>query len=61
MTSEQVAQWDFGNFFVPFGLPKIIFVDTDELFNDIFKMAYEDKLLIPVYAVTRGNHKTNIN
>ena len=32
ITSNQAARWDFGNFFVPFGLPKIIVVDADGLF-----------------------------
>ena len=29
---DQVAWWDFGNFFFSFGLPKIIVVDADGLF-----------------------------
>ena len=29
ITSDQVARWYFGNFFVPFGLPKTIVVDAD--------------------------------
>ena len=30
--SEQVAQWDFVNFFVPFWISNIIFVDADKPF-----------------------------
>ena len=33
ITSDQVARWDFGNFFVTFGLPKIIVVNADGLFS----------------------------
>ena len=32
ITSCQAARWGFGNFFVPFGLPKMIIVDLDGLF-----------------------------
>ena len=32
ITSYQVARWDFSNFFVLFGIPKIIVVDADGLF-----------------------------
>ena len=35
--SDQVAIRDFGNFIVPFGIPKMIFVDADEMFAGIFK------------------------
>ena len=31
ITPDQAAQWDFGNLFVPFRLPKIIVADTDGL------------------------------
>ena len=32
ITSDQTARWAFGNFFVLFGLPKIIVVDSDGIF-----------------------------
>ena len=35
VTSDQATQWDFGNFFVPFGIPKIIVVNADELFWNV--------------------------
>ena len=37
ITSDQATQWAFGNFFVPFGLRKMIVVDADELFDGMFK------------------------
>ena len=37
ITSDQDKRWDFRNFFVPFGLPKTIVVDSDELFDGITK------------------------
>ena len=37
ITSDQAARWDFGNFFVPFGIPKIIVVDADGLFAGVFE------------------------
>ena len=41
ITSDQVALWGFGNFVVPFGLPKMIVVDADELFSGMFKKNYQ--------------------
>ena len=32
ITPYQATLWDFGNIFVPFGLPKMIVVDTDGIF-----------------------------
>ena len=61
ITPEQVVRWDFGNLFVPFGLPKMIVVDADEMFYGIFRKTFRGTLLIPVHAVTRGNHKVIIN
>ena len=29
ITSDQAAQWAFGNLFFPFGIPKMIVVDAD--------------------------------
>ena len=34
ITSDQAARWAFGNFFVSFGLPKMIAVDADRLFME---------------------------
>ena len=56
ITSDQAARWDFGNFFVPFGIPKMIVVDADGLFAEMFKKIFQETLLIPLHAVTRGNH-----
>ena len=40
ITSDQAARWSFGNFFVPFGIPKIIVVDSDGLFPGMFKKTF---------------------
>ena len=40
ITSYQAARWDFGNFFVPFGIPKIIVVDADGIFDGMFKKTF---------------------
>ena len=32
ITSDQAVGWAFGDLFVPFGLPKMIVVDADEIF-----------------------------
>ena len=61
ITSDQVAKWDFGSFFVPFGLSKSIVVDSDGLFSGMPKKTFQEALLIPVHAVTKGNHKAIIN
>ena len=55
--SYQAARRDFGNFFVPFGIPKIIVVDADELFAGMCKKHFQDTLVIPVHVVARGNRK----
>ena len=55
--SYQVAIWDFGNFFVPFGIPKIIVVDADGIFAGMFKKTFQENLLILVHAVARVNHR----
>ena len=60
-TSNQAARWAFGNFFVPFGIPKIIVVDADGIFAGMFKKTFQETLLIPVHAVAWGNHKAIIN
>ena len=36
ITSDQAAQWSFVNFFVPFGIPKIIAVDAYGIFAGIY-------------------------
>ena len=56
--SDQAAQWDFGNFFVPVGLPKLIVGDADGIFSGMFKKTFQETLLIPLQAVARGNHKS---
>ena len=61
ITSDQATQWAFGNFFVLFGLPKIIVVDADELFSGMSKKTFQETLLIPVHTFSRGNHKAIIN
>ena len=57
ITSDQPARWAFGNFFVPFGFPEMIVVDADGLFAGMSKRMFQETLLIPVHAVSRGNHK----
>ena len=61
ITSDQAAKWAFGNFFVPFGLLKMIVVDADGLFDGMFKNTFKETLLISVHEVTRGNYKAIIN
>ena len=58
ITSDQSIRWNFGNFFVTFGLPKIIVVDADGIFAGMFKKTFQDTLLIPVHAVARRNQKS---
>ena len=60
VTSYQAARWDFGNFFDPFGIPKIIIMNEDGVVSGIFKNNLQDNLLIPVHAVTRFDHKSII-
>ena len=50
ITSDQAARWYFGNFFVPFGIPKIILVDADGIYSGMFKNNFQETLLIPVHA-----------
>ena len=61
ITSDQAARWDFGKFFVPFGLPRMIIVDADGLFSGMSNKTFQYTLLIPVHAVTRCKHKAIIN
>ena len=55
ITSDQAAQWNFGNFFVPIWLPQIIVVDADRIFDIMFKKNFQETLLIPINAAARGN------
>ena len=41
ITLDQVALWNFGDFFVPFGFPKMIVVDADELFSGMLKKTFQ--------------------
>ena len=59
--SEQVAQWDFGNLFSPFGFPEMIVVDAHSLFYYMFKKKFKESLFIQVHSVERGIHKADIN
>ena len=61
ITIGQAARWNFGKFFAPFGLPKMIVVDAYGLFAGVFKKTFQDTLLIPLHAVARGNQKEIIN
>ena len=58
ITPYQFSRWSFGKFIVQFGLPKTIAVDADLLFADIFNNDFQETLLITVYAVARGHHKS---
>ena len=57
ITPDQEERWYFGSLLVPFGLQKMIVVDTDGLFTGTFKKTFQETLLISVHAVERGNHK----
>ena len=61
ITSDQASLWDFGNFFVPFGLPKMIVVDEDGFFSGMFKKSFQETFLIPAHAVAMVNHTAIIN
>ena len=61
ITSDQAARWAFGNFFVPFGIPEMIFVDIYGIFSGMFKKTFQETLITPVHAFSRGNHKVIIN
>ena len=58
MTSDQAAKWDLGSFFVPFGLPKMIVVDSDGRFDRMIMKTFQETLLITVHVVARGNRKS---
>ena len=36
--SNQVSRWNFVNFFVPFGIPKIVLVDADGISSGMFSI-----------------------
>ena len=61
ITSYQATQWGFGNFFVPYGIPKIIVVDTYVISARMFKKTLQETLLIPEHAFSKVNHKAIIN
>ena len=41
ITSDHIALWDFENFFVPFGIRKIIVVDAGGMFSENFKNIFQ--------------------
>ena len=57
ITPEQVSQWDFENFFVTFGLPKMAVVDAYGVFSRMFRNNFRETLPIMVHAVATVNHK----
>ena len=57
ITSYQATQWDFGNFLVPFGTPKMIVADADGIVSGILRKTSQYTLLTPAHTVTRGNNK----
>ena len=56
VTSTTLATIAFANFFVPFGMPRLVIVDADGLFAGAF-LDMCHTLLIPVDAVSKENHK----
>ena len=56
VTSEVLAVKAFTAFFVSYGLPRLIIVDADGLFQSVFVELFR-LLHIPVEAVSRENHK----
>jgi hypothetical protein len=56
ITAEKVAALALESFFGPFGLPKMIVVDADSVFKGFFETLFES-LGVPVYAVSRTNHR----
>ena len=61
ITLDQAAIWDFGNFFVPFWIPKMIVVYADDLFYGMFRNTFQESLPIPEHAVERVKQKEIIN
>jgi len=55
-TSDALAVTVFSNFFVPFGLPRLVVVDADGLFTGNFREMCHT-LLVPIDAVSKENHK----
>ena len=60
ITSYQAVRWDFGNFFIPFGFPRMIVVDADVFVSGMIRNTLQETLLISVHAFARNNHKTMI-
>ena len=61
ITSDQVARRSFGNFFVTFGIPKMIVVNLDGMFSGVFNETFQYALLVPVHEVERAQKKANTN
>ena len=56
ITADKVATLVFTHFFVPFGLPRLIFVDKDGLFASVFQELFR-LLKVPIHVAAPGNHK----
>ena len=41
ITSDQIARWSFETLFLPFGISKIISVDTDVFFSGMFRKTFQ--------------------
>ena len=52
-----LARKPFSAFFIPYGLPKLIVVDSARQFGGLFKEVFT-RLLIPVHMVALENHKS---
>ena len=55
ITTQRLLQVAF-QIFLQIGIPQVIFVDADTKFAGFFKSVFT-QMLIPVIAVSRGNHK----
>ena len=56
LSAETMAQKAFASFFVPYGLPRLVVVDTAWQFVALFQKLFL-RLLIPVHMVAPENHK----
>ena len=56
INAMKVSETALADFFMKFGLPRLIIVDADSLFAGVFKSLFAN-LLIPVVAVSPENHK----
>ena len=54
--SQDVAMASFAAFFIPFGIPRLIIVDDDGLFNGVFQATFQ-QLQMPILPVSPENHK----